>query len=443
MVGIAATLVSMLIGTLVGIAAGHFSGWVGGLLMRIIDFFLVLPSLILAIVLSSVLSRGVLTIIIAIGAHLVGRHGTCREGADADGRSRVTTSTVLKPLAPATGTSSSSTCFPASCHWCSPTRPSRSVSAIIAESTLSFLGLGDTTQQSWGTILKNSMDISAATSGYWWYVVIPGLAIVFVVLAFTLIGPRGREHSESDAEEPLMPDLTFEDVSISYSTSGRNDRGEVHAVKNVSLTLPEGGTLGIAGESGSGKSTLAMSVLRLLPKNAKITGRVAVGDTDISDLSFGKMRALRWAEASIIFQGAMHSLNPVQTVGAQINEALALHVTDKWKTAQLRQDRVKELLTLVDMPADKTASYPHELSGGQKQRVMIAMALACEPDIIIADEPTTALDVIVQKQILDMIAKLVSERGISMLMISHDLSVLATACDRDRDHALRRGHRGR
>ncbi|MGO1496496.1 ATP-binding cassette domain-containing protein [Agrococcus casei] len=226
-----------------------------------------------------------------------------------------------------------------------------------------------------------------------------------------------------------MPGLTFEDVSITYSTSGRNDRGEVHAVKNVSLTLPEGGTLGIAGESGSGKSTLAMSVLRLLPKNAKITGRVAVGDTDISDLSFGQMRALRWAEASIIFQGAMHSLNPVQTVGAQITEALALHVTDKWKTAQLRQDRVKELLTLVDMPADKTASYPHELSGGQKQRVMIAMALACEPDIIIADEPTTALDVIVQKQILDMIAKLVSERGISMLMISHDLSVLATACD--------------
>ena len=227
-----------------------------------------------------------------------------------------------------------------------------------------------------------------------------------------------------------MPDLTFDDVSITYQTSGRNDRGEVPAVKNVSLSLPAGGTLGIAGESGSGKSTLAMSVLRLLPKNAKLTGRVAVGDTDIADLSFGDMRALRWAEASIIFQGAMHSLNPVRTVGHQINEALTLHVTDKWKTPELRKQRVDELMRLVDMPADKAASYPHELSGGQKQRIMIAMALACEPDIIIADEPTTALDVIVQKQILDMIAHLVTERGISMLMISHDLSVLATACER-------------
>lgn len=224
-----------------------------------------------------------------------------------------------------------------------------------------------------------------------------------------------------------MPDLTFDDVSITYTTAAR---GEVPAVKGVSLSLPEGGTLGIAGESGSGKSTLAMSILRLLPKNAKLSGHVKVGDKDIAELSFGDMRALRWSEASIIFQGAMHSLNPVRTVGHQINEALTLHVTDKWKTPQLRQQRVLELLDLVDMPADKAASYPHELSGGQKQRIMIAMALACEPDIIIADEPTTALDVIVQKQILDMIAELVTQRGISMLMISHDLSVLATACDR-------------
>ena len=224
-----------------------------------------------------------------------------------------------------------------------------------------------------------------------------------------------------------MPDLTFDDVSITYSTVAR---GDVAAVKNVTLSLPEGGTLGIAGESGSGKSTLVMSILRLLPKNAKLSGTVKVGDKNIAELSFGDMRALRWAEASIIFQGAMHSLNPVRTVGHQIHEALALHVVDRWKTPQLRQQRVLELLELVDMPADKADSYPHELSGGQKQRIMIAMALACEPDIIIADEPTTALDVIVQKQILDMIAELVTERGISMLMISHDLSVLATACER-------------
>lgn len=227
-----------------------------------------------------------------------------------------------------------------------------------------------------------------------------------------------------------MPDLIFDDVSITYRTAGRNDEGEIAAVKNISLTLPAGGTLGIAGESGSGKSTLAMSVLRLLPANAKLSGRVLIGETEVAELRFGELRALRWAEASIVFQGAMHSLNPVRTVGQQITEALELHVADSWRTDKARKARVIELLHVVDLAAAKADAYPHELSGGQKQRVMIAMALACEPNIIIADEPTTALDVIVQKQILDMISTLVTERGISMLMISHDLSVLATACDR-------------
>lgn len=227
-----------------------------------------------------------------------------------------------------------------------------------------------------------------------------------------------------------MPDLTFDDVSITYRTTGRSDTGEIPAVKNVTLTLPAGGTLGVAGESGSGKSTLAMSVLRLLPPNARLSGRVMIGDTDVADLRFGELRALRWAEASIVFQGAMHSLNPVRTVGQQILEALELHVADGWRTEKARKARVLELLYAVDLAPAKAEAYPHELSGGQKQRVMIAMALACEPDIIIADEPTTALDVIVQKQILDMISALVTERGISLLMISHDLSVLATACER-------------
>ncbi|MBD7958380.1 ABC transporter ATP-binding protein [Microbacterium sp. Sa4CUA7] len=227
-----------------------------------------------------------------------------------------------------------------------------------------------------------------------------------------------------------MPDLRFEDVSITYRTAGGGVRGEIAAVRGVDLTLPAGGTLGIAGESGSGKSTLAMSVLRLLPGNAQLTGRVMVGDTDVTELSFGELRALRWADASIVFQGAMHSLNPVRTVGQQILEALELHVADGWKTEAARRERVTELLRAVDLPPLKADSYPHELSGGQKQRIMIAMALACEPEIIIADEPTTALDVIVQQQILEMISRLVTERGISLLMISHDLSVLASACRR-------------
>lgn len=223
-------------------------------------------------------------------------------------------------------------------------------------------------------------------------------------------------------------DLVFDDVSITYSS--RTSRGDIPAVSNVSLELPAGSTLGIAGESGSGKSTLILSVLRLLPDNATLTGRVLLGGTDIAELNFGQMRAVRWSEAAIVFQGALHSLNPVRPVGKQILEALNLHVKDEWRSEAERKARVLSLLEQVDLDAQIAQAYPHELSGGQKQRVMIAMALACDPDIIIADEPTTALDVIVQAQILTRLRELVEARGISLLMISHDLSVLATACAR-------------
>jgi peptide/nickel transport system ATP-binding protein len=227
-----------------------------------------------------------------------------------------------------------------------------------------------------------------------------------------------------------MPSLTFEDVRIVYTTQSETGRGDVVAVDGVNLVLPERGSLGIAGESGSGKSTLAMSVLRLLPHNAKVTGRILIGDRDVLTLGWGQLRAVRWSEAAIVFQGAMHSLNPVQRVGTQITEALALHVKDSYKTEALRERRVLELLEQVDLRPHLARSFPHELSGGQKQRVMIAMALACEPQLIIADEPTTALDVVVQDQVLTVLTDLIEQRGISLIMISHDLSVLAKVCSR-------------
>jgi ABC-type glutathione transport system ATPase component len=198
----------------------------------------------------------------------------------------------------------------------------------------------------------------------------------------------------------------------------------------VSLTIPAGGSLGIAGESGSGKSTLAMAVLRLLPRTATVTGRVLVDGRDVLDLSWGQLRALRWSEAAIVFQGAMHSLNPVHRVGAQVLEALELHVKDTYATEEARQARMLDLLAQVDLEAAKASSYPHELSGGQRQRVMIAMALACDPDLVIADEPTTALDVVVQHQVLSVLREQVASRGIALVFISHDLSVLASTCER-------------
>jgi peptide/nickel transport system ATP-binding protein len=183
----------------------------------------------------------------------------------------------------------------------------------------------------------------------------------------------------------------------------------------------------MAGESGSGKTTVAMSLLRLLPADATVTGEIRFRGEDLLEVNWARMRAVRWAEASVVFQGAMSALNPVRTVGDQIVEPIVLHEKVGEKAARAR---AKDLLDSVGVPSRRVGSYPHELSGGQRQRVMMAMALACNPDLLIADEPTTALDVIVQAQILTLLTDLVRERGISLLMISHDLSVLASTCDR-------------
>jgi peptide/nickel transport system ATP-binding protein len=186
--------------------------------------------------------------------------------------------------------------------------------------------------------------------------------------------------------------------------------------------------VGVAGESGCGKSTLASTVLRLQPRDATVEGTVGVLGDDVLTMKWGDLRVLRWAGASIIFQGALHSLNPVHRVGRQIAEPIEVHEPDLPK--ERVDSRVAELLEQVGLSAARAGAYPHQLSGGQKQRVMIAMALACRPKLIVADEPTTALDVMVQAQILDLLRDLVRDLDVGALFISHDLSVLADICDR-------------
>ena len=217
--------------------------------------------------------------------------------------------------------------------------------------------------------------------------------------------------------------LQIEDLSVTYRTGG----GDVPAVRGVSLEVDAGQKLGVAGESGCGKSTVALAVLRLLPKSATMTGRILFDGEDVLTMEWGRLRAVRWVGASIIFQGAMHSLNAVHRIGAQIAEPIVLH---EKVSEEVAAARVAELLVQVGLPTDRADAYPHELSGGQRQRVMIAMALACNPRLIIADEPTTALDVMVQAQILRLIEELVRDHDISLMIISHDLAVLAGTCDR-------------
>jgi peptide/nickel transport system ATP-binding protein len=211
--------------------------------------------------------------------------------------------------------------------------------------------------------------------------------------------------------------LEVDDLHVTY----RSSRGPIPAVRGVSLQLDAGETLGLAGESGSGKSTMTMALLRLVPPGTKVTGSVTLAGEDVLAMKPGRLRAVRWAEAAVVFQGAQHVLNPVRRISQQIQEAVDVH---------RGTNKVADLLEQVGISRLRRDAYPHELSGGQKQRVMIAMALACDPELLIADEPTTALDVMVQAQVLQLLADLQRDRGLAMIFITHDLSVLSTVADR-------------
>lgn len=220
--------------------------------------------------------------------------------------------------------------------------------------------------------------------------------------------------------------LEIKDEKLSFFTPA----GEVKALNGVSFSMNEGEVLGIVGESGSGKSVTAYSIMGLTAYPGKlIGGTINFNGHQIDKMSEKEMRKIRGNEVSIIFQDPMTSLNPVYTIGNQITEVIRLHTGKSKKEAH---DRAKELLELVGInePAKRLKQYPHELSGGMRQRVMIAIALACEPKLLIADEPTTALDVTIQAQILELMQELRKKLGMSIIMITHDLGVVASMCER-------------
>ncbi|MBQ9535309.1 MAG: ABC transporter ATP-binding protein [Clostridia bacterium] len=223
-----------------------------------------------------------------------------------------------------------------------------------------------------------------------------------------------------------MSFLDIRDLTVVYT----NGRETVHALNDFSLRLERGKTLGLVGETGAGKTTAALSIMRLLPER---TGRVLGGSVtfdgaDLRSLKEEEMRVVRGGKISMIFQDPMTSLNPVLTVGEQIFETLELHNIENRSHQQL-WERVDEMLALVGIPPERKKDYPHQFSGGMKQRVVIAIALACSPQLLIADEPTTALDVTIQAQVLAMMDELKQKLDMSMIMITHDLGIVAQTCD--------------
>ncbi|MGQ4913167.1 MAG: ABC transporter ATP-binding protein [Candidatus Asgardarchaeia archaeon] len=221
-----------------------------------------------------------------------------------------------------------------------------------------------------------------------------------------------------------MPLLDVQNLKTYFFTK----MGAVKAVDNVSFSLEKGESLGLAGESGCGKSTTAYSIMRLVPKPGKIVGgHIYYKDEDLVTVDEERMRQIRWKYISMIFQGAMNALNPVFTVGEQIAEAILLHED---VTEEEAMDRAAKLFEKVGLDPDRVNNYPHEFSGGMRQRAMIAMALACNPELVIADEPTTALDVSIQVQVLDLLRSLKQELGLSMILITHDMSVIAETVDK-------------
>jgi len=290
----------------------------------------------------------------------------------------------------------------------------------------------------------------AMSAGAWWALLVPGLGIVWVVLGLTLLGhgleqvlnPRLEAHhlmpgrptvqgdaalSEGEAlsskkDKPILVDV--QNLSVNYV----NDGIVARAVHNVSFQLHEGEMLGLVGESGCGKTTLMMAVTRLLPAAGEIAnGHVYFDKKDLAMLNEEEMMSVRWIGISLIFQGAMNALNPVRTVGDQIKEAIIRHIPNFPPKAL--DDRVVELLDLVGISADHKDHFPHQYSGGMRQRAMIAMALSCNPQVVIADEPTTALDVMIQAQILELLDNLRRKLGLAIIFVTHDLGVVAEMCD--------------
>jgi peptide/nickel transport system permease protein len=448
-VGFTAATITTIVGGLIGIIAGYVAGRVGGILMSITDFFLVIPDIALQIVIVAILGQSLINIILVIG--LLGWSTTARlvRSQTLSVRER---KFVLRAKAIGAGDAHilRRHVVPAVLPLMIANTVLIISLAILEESTLSFIGLGDPTVISWGQMLNFAFNRGAISAGAWWALFPPGLAIVWVVLGTTLLGtaleetlnPRLKRHhlEREPGGPPVVPAhlamqaraateapalLSVRHLSVEFDSPS----GPLRAVNDVSFDLLRGETIGLVGESGSGKTTTALAMLRLLPPGGRVVeGQVLFDGEDLMALDAREMRAVRWSRLANVFQGAMNSLNPVRRVGDQVAEAVRVHEPSVGRRGAMQ--RAEEVLDRVGITRHRARDYPHTYSGGMRQRAMIALALACSPEVIVADEPTTALDVMIQAQILELLAGLSSELGMSTIMVTHDLGVVGQRCDR-------------
>ncbi len=443
-VGFFAAFISIVIGGLFGLVAGFFGGRWETFLMRFTDVMLVIPDLPLIVVIVALTKPSLLNIIFVIG--ILGWTTTARvvRSQTLAVKSR---KFVLRARAIGAGKG-----HIVSRHILPLVMPILVVQAVLAislailnESALAFIGLGDPSALSWGQMLNYAFGRGAMSSGAWWALVVPGFGIVWIVLALTLLGqgleqvlnPRldthhlmpSRPKVKGEAASQATPEdviLDVQNISINYINEGKPP---ARAVEKVSFTLKAGELIGLVGESGCGKTTLMLSLLRLLPAAGQIVnGNVFYNGKDLTAMNEDEINEVRWSRISIIFQGAMNALNPVRTVGNQIEEAILKH--DPSFAREKLSARVSELLDLVGIAAAQKDQFPHQYSGGMRQRAMIAMALACNPQVVIADEPTTALDVMIQAQILELLDSLRKKLGLAVIFVTHDLGVVAELCDK-------------
>src|ERR1700730_15821925 len=433
-VGLAAAVLATVLGTLWGAVAGYFGGITDSVMMRIVDALLAIPTLFLALVVVSIWppTETELILVIALTSWLTTSRLIRGEALSLRIRDYVQAMRVM-------GGGSARAVFrhiaPNSIGTIIVNATFQVADAILLIVALSYLGLGIRPPQTdWGGMLNAGLN--AVYDGYWWQIFPAGIAIILVVIAINFIGDALRDAFEVRLQRRLSsllggvfllaPLLSIDDLR----TEIRLRHGVVHAIDGVSLTVNHGECLGIVGESGSGKTMTALSVMRLLPGGGSVVGgTITVDGVDVTSLSESGMEDVRGNLIGMIFQDPLTSLNPTMTIGEQIAESVRLH-RGASKTAAL--DRAVEVLGLVGMPkpAERISNYPHQLSGGMRQRVMIAMALACEPKLLIADEPTTALDVTIQKQILELIDSLRQRLSMAVILVTHDLGVIAGRADR-------------